>query len=821
MKKKKIRFKHNELVSFITETITEMYVNRLINEQNVTYLKFKMDGPVASYTGTKQDALNAWNNLPASTRNTLKNLPVPIEPFSVIAHSYYVSLPPDVQNFLYGFLYPVKIKNELNRNLALSQGEQVYEFVPSDTKHFNLPEIQICANRQTGKRTDCETGLALDGTHEASGYEVSTAQVVVPSLFGYGESAKMNTKYFCKKYIVGDIKTPEEVKDKVLMHLQQAWSNKTGENLGFNSSKGPDYFFAGSTITEKLEGYNDYDLLTLVSRFIDKKITQQESDYKTGKWRYMVGDKLNPETEVPLSNELHLRYFKEMKNFAAMLLQTDCGFGVGEDSLTNAEAQLREKYGDIFAFNKEKPDNWDEMSEADQEVWLNRNKSELQKQTTLEQQNDVQFWWDMLSIAILVVAVVMTVVSAGTLAPVAAGLVYLSAGMGVASGIFDMWQGEWGWGIMGVTLEVIPFFKIVKMSKYLKVVKISDKKLGEMVEFGLKNGKAALIPKYGKSGKALYKALSENADDLAKILDQNTKEAVDFLKRFTTMDPAEFYLLQQLNKGFKTSMKGISFAKFDKSITEMANILFANRSAFRTLVGKARFSLSLPMKLIGLNLAAMSIVNSVRCFDFEVDITGRDLMMLGQLAPLYPAGAVIAGLNKIEINLDLERVQTETMCTLFALIYVNVSGEQLVSLETELNNVIDGDVTVEKDGDNIIIKIENLQGSGEDGEVTLADLNATAEASTKILDTQAVGLFRGLIESYTDDEDILEYWIIELGGEQEGADALDRLLVDVNSNHREAVVQLWDLIKDTDKVFKHKIPEIEQRKKQKIIKYGL
>ena len=45
---------------------------------------------------------------------------------------------------------------------------------------------------------------------------------------------KMNTKYFCRPYLVGDAEIPENVKPKVLMYLQKAYSTKTGKDLGVN-----------------------------------------------------------------------------------------------------------------------------------------------------------------------------------------------------------------------------------------------------------------------------------------------------------------------------------------------------------------------------------------------------------------------------------------------------------------------------------------------------------------------------------------------------------------------------------------------------------
>ena len=78
-----------------------------------------------------------------------------------------------------------------------------------------------------------------------------------------------------------------------------------------------------------------------------------------------------------------------------------------------------------------------------------------------------------------------------------------------------------------------------------------------------------------------------------------------------------------------------------------------------------------------------------------------------------------------------------------------------------------------------------------------------------------------MIESYTDDEEILEYWLLELGGDQIGSNRLDKLLQGVNNDNRKDIDRLFDLISDTDKMFRNKLPEIKQRRAQKEEKYGL
>ena len=107
---------------------------------------------------------------------------------------------------------------------------------------------------------------------------------------------------------------------------------------------------------------------------------------------------------------------------------------------------------------------------------MDKTESEFeQRELTTEEEDEIQFWWDMVSVALVVVGFVLTATGVGS--PVGVALIALSTGMGVASGVFDLHQGQTAWGVLGIGLETIPFLKVLKVSKIIKVAKISDKKI--------------------------------------------------------------------------------------------------------------------------------------------------------------------------------------------------------------------------------------------------------------------------------------------------------------------------------------------------------
>jgi len=822
-KNKKISLQHKELVKFISESVMELCAKRIVNEQGTnSYIKtYPINQVHNKYDGTKQQAMESWGRLSSTVRNALKKYN--IEPFRAITHSDYIRLPSEIRGYITGYLYAYKAPSDLVRNSAIAKGETLYQYIPG-IKSIHLGEVQICYNIKLDRRVHCETGMALDGTHEPEGFIVSPNELVRPSIFAY-EGGTMNTKYFCKQYLLGDLPIPEEVKPKVLKWMQKSWSNKLGSDLGVNKN---DWYTnekqTKEDLTEKLKDVTSFDILKLVSEYVARENQERRKEYNSGEWRMIIGDELDKEEAVPLSHEQHMKFFDQMDEFSSMLLQTNCGFGVGDKALSEAEKAVREKYGDIFAFMKEKPDNWEEMSEQEKADWLKENESKLEKETTLEQQNDAQFWWDMFSIALVVVGTVLAVVCLPC-AAVGAGLVLASSAMGVASGIFDIYQGETGWGILGISLEVIPYMKVWRMSKFLKAAKVGDKEIAEMLEFSLKNGREALLTttKWPKYSKAMYKALGENSEEMLKLLDANTKESAEFLKRFATIDAAEYYVLQSLTPAFKEAMKNIPYATFTKSIDEMSSMIFANRNIWRTMMGKAKYMIGVPMKIVAYNLTAMAVYNTWGCFDAIVRTGTWSKMMSNVLKGDVP-GAAIEGLRSVSITLDPDEVQDNVGCRLIALINANIKNENRDAIEERVNDVFqEGNVELSTNSEgNTVITITDLKVDGSTEEVTILEIEETCNEVVELLGKQVLAEYKAMAGSYLNDEDILESVIFMLstdGDMKEGEAKLESIMRGVNKGDEESVRVMLDLLDDTWKLHMDKRGEIKKRYDELLIKY--
>lgn len=814
VKKKKVHFKHNQLIQFITETVTELCVKRIEEQKSATYIKvIQNNQPIKSYGGTKEEALKTWGNLDSDVKNGLTKFN--IEPFTIIPHKTYESLPYNVKIYLQGYLYPFNANEGFFRNNALAEGQALYQYIPG-IKSVMLGEVKVCVNRKTDKKVDCDTGLALDGTHEISGFEIDDSQVVIPSLFAFEGEAKMNTKYFCRPYLVGDVKIPENVKPKVLMYLQKAYSKTTGKDLGVNKKD----WYSGKEQTlqalqQKLSDSNDYDILKLVSDYIKNRTNNQEKAYNSGQWTYMVGGKKEKAESYPLSKEQHRRYFKDMKNFADMLLRTNCGFGVGEKSLSNEEVDIREKFGDVFAFIEERPENWGSMSEQEKSNWMDKTESEFeQREMTVEEEDEIQFWWDMVSVAMVVVGFVLTATGVGS--PVGVALIALSTGMGVTSGVFDLYQGQTAWGMLAIGLESIPFLKVLKLSVFIKAAKIKPEKLAKILSYGLENGTDAMKKKYGTKGKVVFEALKKHKEEMMKLLDIDTKNSIDFLKKFSTLDAVEFHALRRLNPAFKKATQNLPYNEFSKGTDELSSILFANRKAWRSFVGKMKYNLGVPFKMILATLAGVGIKNTLDCFDLTLDINGKNVLL--DALTVTSNTTPIVGLKTIKINLDSEQISESATCTLFAVLQRNIMGknpEEVVRLENLLNQEINGDVTVSDDGTEITINVE-----GQD--VSVVEIEDIVEEINKSYTDNIDSAWKATIESYTTDEEILEYWLFTLGGNdlKKGEIELERLINGIYSGNEDDLDSMLDLLMDSDQVFINKKAEINQREEELKKKYA-
>ena len=102
-------------------------------------------------------------------------------------------------------------------------------------------------------------------------------------------------------------------------------------------------------------------------------------------------------------------------------------------------------------------------------------------------------------------------------------------------------------------------------------------------------------------------------------------------------------------------------------------------------------------------------------------------------------------------------------------------------------NICKRNVKVTKEGNNVKITIEHLNGEGGTDETTVLDIENAVDDITEVLDSRAELEYKAWIESYTDDEEILEYWLLELGGDEVGAMRLNELMILVNANDVESM----------------------------------
>ena len=82
--------------------------------------------------------------------------------------------------------------------------------------------------------------------------------------------------------------------------------------------------------------------------------------------------------------------------------------------------------------------------------------------------------------------------------------------------------------------------------------------------------------------------------------------------------------------------------------------------------------------------------------------------------------------------------------------------------------------------------------------------------------------WKATIESYTTDEEILEYWLFTLGGNdlKKGEIELERLINGIYSGNEDDLDSMLDLLMDTDQVFINKKAEINQREEELKKKYA-
>ena len=250
-------------------------------------------------------------------------------------------------------------------------------------------------------------------------------------------------------------------------------------------------------------------------------------------------------------------------------------------------------------------------------------------------------------------------------------------------------------------------------------------------------------------------------------------------------------------------------------------MLFANRNAWRTFIGKTKYNLSVPFKMIAASLAATSVSATWNCFDVAVtDTKGtkKDLEGWGKVTGLAKAGFV----DGIDVYIDEGKVVSNQSCTLWALLFKNLFSKDLIrkqELENKISQKIGGDVEIKETDSGMVISISNLEGE----EIPIADtptiINTIIGDISQLEDT-----YKAYIESRTDDEEILEFILFELGNGdiEKGEKAFDDLLEGVKNENPESIDRLFELLdEDVAKVFRNKKEEIDARLEQKLSEYGI
>jgi len=140
-------------------------------------------------------------------------------------------------------------------------------------------------------------------------------------------------------------------------------------------------------------------------------------------------------------------------------------------------------------------------------------------------------------------------------------------------------------------------------------------------------------------------------------------------------------------------------------------------------------------------------------------------------------------------------------------------------LENKISQKIGGDVEIKETDGGMVINITNLEGE----EIPIADTPTIV--NTIIGDiTQLEDTYKAYIESRTDDEEILEFILFELGNGdiEKGEKAFDDLLEGVKNENPESIDRLFELLdKDVNRVFRNKKEEIDARLEQKLSEYGI
>jgi len=762
--KKTLSLKHNELVKLISESVMEICAKRIVNEQGKNSKKYIQDtySPTSHEKTTLQIEEKAFKVKyhPDVIKYLREN---GVKPMIMFTGAMYNKLTSQTKKLISGHVWIANkaLTRAYTKNTATAQGQKIYIFLPSQ-RMVNLPEVKICWDKELNVSVDCDSRKPYTGL---KGFDVNP-NTAIQSLFGYEVTEPLNTKYFCPTYLMDTGTIPKAVRPRVFKWLQQSFSNKDGRNLGLNNISGS--ITADSQLMKNLYAINKdgqkmdklmsgTNILKVVSDYAVELVTDLESRYNTGDFNIMAGNAEDKENQVPLSHESHQEYFDGIKDFSNKLKQTDCGFGVSEGEVVDIEQKIREKYSDIMAFSKIMPENWEEMDDTDKEKFMDDYNTEISK---IESQDDIQFIFDMIGLGLTLVGAILLAIPSGGASLAVWGGIMLASGVvvGVGSAMYDYSQGQYVLGTTSLALELIPFAKVFKLTKLLKHV--PPKTINEMFAYAMKNGPRALsVKQFGEySGKELYSVLMKNKDELIDMLSKSTKGADDFLKTFASMDAMEYYFLLRTSKPFKTAFKNTDFKTWKSGMNELSDIVFANKTYFKSFFKSFRYEFSKPMKVLLANIVLMPPIVLADCFDVEFRLIKK---VDGKMKLIHQVGKLVPGLKTSEDNIKLIKVTIEpseaadSTCMLLDMILSRMTGTPDQATNDYMKMLLAQDNIVVNDKD-ITVTING--GTDEEKEIDLLAI----ESGSGIVDI-ADGLKVAIALVFCQDEDIYATMIYHLG----------------------------------------------------------
>lgn len=410
----------------------------------------------------------------------------------------------------------------------------------------------------------------------------------------------------------------------------------------------------------------------------------------------------------------------------------------------------------------------------------------------------------------------------------------IGTGMGVASSIYDLHQGQTTIGTIGLTLELVPYVKLFRLAGPL--AKIPKAQIDEMFTYALKNGPDALKTsgKFPKYGPEMFKALKANSSEMGKIIASYTKDADGFLKRFSTMDPAEYYALQMLSPNWRAAFRSMDYNYFKKGLNEMQDIVFAANNKFAAFFKALKYNLSLPAKTLLANIVGWGAYHLHRCWTVDIKAPiptlGDGKKVMGTINSDDNPEVMVVPSEITWINIKLHADSEGDMgCQIVDALYSKLVGRQ-TQLEQEymkqfvekmIEETSGGDVQISDTDGSIDITITN---PNFDGDEPVKVSIWTPELEADIFDNFD-GSLKAFIQAMVENDDIRALMAHDLGvGDiAEGEKELQRIINGLNPStvSQRASDEWWDLLDRiaTNSIFIENRPSVERRHKELTAKY--